>query len=87
LFSKLTKTIPNIQKMNFQELKEKTAAEIKELVLAMDQFEKMQCAINSGVSLASVLRYAQGGADDIKKMDIGEKILEEAKKIMESKVF
>lgn len=73
--------------MLFKDLKIKTAKELVELGSCLDQAEKMQLAINLKIALATVVRYMKGDVDEVRKLELAEKIIAEAKKLLDLKVI
>lgn len=63
--------------MSLSELKAKLTKDLKELGDKLDQFQKMQIAINLKIALATVSRYTSGFESEVRRLDLAESIIKE----------
>jgi len=71
--------------MNLAELKSKLTTNLKKAGDQLDQFEKMQLAINLKIALATVIRYTSGEELEVRRLELAESILAEANKIINNR--
>ncbi|HEX7906214.1 MAG TPA: hypothetical protein VF487_20210 [Chitinophagaceae bacterium] len=68
--------------MNLAELKSRLTVDLKNAGDKLNQFEKMQLAINLRIALATVIRYTSGEELEVRRLELAESILAEANNII-----
>ena len=69
--------------MSSAELKKNLVDQLAELNNSTDEHDKMRVAINLKIALATVKRYMAG---EVRRFELAEDIISEAKKVLEAKV-
>lgn len=68
--------------MQVEELKSKLVSDLYEVGNRLSSQQKMLVAVNLEIALATVKRYMSGNAEEVRKLDLAEQILDEAKKVL-----
>lgn len=71
--------------MSLEQLKNELTQKLSGLGSKLDQYDKMQVAINLKVALKTVERYTSGIATEVRRLELAEKIIAESEKVLAAK--